>query len=222
MGNSLLDVEAVRRYLSGRVLVEMETREALVALTFDDGPHPRYTPRLLDLLSERGIPATFFLVGRRVRAFPALVRRMVAEGHEVASHGDFHIPITVLPAPLLRRELRAAARAITEAAGTAPRYFRPPMGWINDAALRTVRTLGYRPVIGSIHPRDFTRPGVERIVAHVTARVRPGSVIILHDGGARLGVDRTQTVAAAGRLIDELSGRGYRFRTLSGPAERPA
>jgi peptidoglycan-N-acetylglucosamine deacetylase len=222
MGNSLLDVAAVRRYLSGRVLVEMETGEDSVALTFDDGPHPRYTPGLLDLLAERGVPATFFLVGRRVRTFPSLVRRMAGEGHEVANHGDHHIPITVLPAPLLRREVRAAARAITEAAGSAPRFFRPPMGWINDAALRTVRALGYRPVIGSIHPRDFTRPGVERIVEHVTARVRPGSIVILHDGGARLSVDRSQTVAAVSRLIDELSGRGYRFRTLSGPAEAPA
>lgn len=222
MRNSLLDLEAVRRYLSGRVLVEMETGEPEVALTFDDGPHPRHTPWLLDLLAGRGVPATFFLVGRRVRAFSPLVRRMVEDGHEVANHGDHHIPITVLPPPLLRRELRAAARAITEAAGVAPRFFRPPMGWINDPALRTVRGLGFRPVIGSIHPRDFTRPGVDRIVEHVRARVRPGSIVILHDGGARLTVDRSQTVAAVGRLIDELAGRGYRFRTLSGPAGEPA
>jgi peptidoglycan/xylan/chitin deacetylase (PgdA/CDA1 family) len=215
MRPSLLDFAAVRRYLDRRVLCAVSTADRRVALTFDDGPHPEHTPALLDLLADRGVRATFFLVGRRVRCYPELVQRTVREGHEVGNHGDAHLPIILLSRRRLAAELERAETAIRNAAGVRPRYFRPPMGWINDRSLGVVRGMGYEPVIGDIHPRDSSRPGTDRIVSHVLDRVAPGSIIILHDGGWSLAVDRSQSVRAASRIIDRLHDQGYRFETLS-------
>ena len=110
------------------------------------------------------------------------------------------MPITVLPTPLLVREVSRTEELIREITKTRPTYFRPPMGWINGAALGVVRTLGYEPVIGTIHPRDFTSPGIDVIVERIQKRIAPGSIIILHDGGWRRGVDRSQTIEAVSRV----------------------
>jgi peptidoglycan/xylan/chitin deacetylase (PgdA/CDA1 family) len=215
MRPSLLDFAAVRRYLDRRVLCSVSTPERTLAVTFDDGPHPEHTPALLDLLAAAGVRATFFLVGRRVRRYPELARRAAGEGHELGNHGDAHLPITFLTRRRLETEVGRAETSIGDATGVRPLYFRPPMGWIDDRSLRVVRKMGYEPVIGSIHPRDSSRPGVGRIVNHVVERAAPGSIIILHDGGWRIAVDRRQSVQAAAGIIERLRDQGYRFQTLS-------
>jgi peptidoglycan/xylan/chitin deacetylase (PgdA/CDA1 family) len=212
---SLLDNPHVRAHLDRHLLCSIDTGEPRIALTFDDGPHPRHTPQLLGHLERAGVKATFFLVGRRVNAFPDLAREIAARGHEIGNHGFAHVPINLLPASLLRREIEGGGRAIEKATGIRARFFRPPMGWFTAPALRLVRKLGYEPVIGSIHPRDSTRPGVQVIVDHVLKRVTPGAIIILHDGGWSLRSDRSQSVRAAERLLEELPRRGYHFETLS-------
>jgi len=216
VSRSLLDLASVREYLGRRLLCSVATQDKVVALTFDDGPNPRYTPRLLDMFAAKGITATFFVVGRRARRFPELVKAAHDAGHEIGNHGDHHVPLSVLPPPLLRREIRACGELIASIVGRRPRFLRPPMGWFNDAVLSTVRELGYQPVVGSIHPRDSRRPGRDAIIEHVRRRVEPGAVIILHDGGWRLGVDRSQTIEAVDVLTDELLAAGYGLRTVSG------
>ena len=216
MSPSLLDVASVREYLGRRLLVSVPTEEPRLALTFDDGPHPRYTARLLDMFAAKGIVATFFVVGRRVRKFPDLLRAIHEAGHEVGNHGDHHVPLSMLPELILRREITVCGDLVAETIGVRPRFLRPPMGWINDSVLRVVRELGYEPVIGSIHPQDSRRPGREVILQRVRARIEPGAVIILHDGGWHLGVDRSQTLEAVDALTDELLEAGYGFETLSG------
>lgn len=215
MTRSLLDNPQVRAHLDRHLLCSIDTGEPRIALTFDDGPHPTHTPQLLSHLDRAGVKATFFLVGRRVNEFPELAREIAERGHEIGNHGFAHVPINLLPASLLRREIEGGGKAIENATGLRARFFRPPMGWFTASALRIVRKMGYEPVIGSIHPRDSTRPGVQVIVDHVLKRVVPGSIIILHDGGWSLRSDRTQSVRAAERLLDELPRRGYRFETLS-------
>jgi peptidoglycan-N-acetylglucosamine deacetylase len=217
---SLLDNVAVRAHLDRHLLCAVATDEKRLALTFDDGPHPRHTQELLDRLDAAGVKATFFLVGRRVSAFPDLARAIADRGHEIGNHGYLHVPITVLPPPLLRREVAKGGEAIEKATGKRPRFFRPPMGWITASALRIVRELGYEPVIGSIHPRDSTRPGIDAIVDHVLARIAPGAIIILHDGGWSVRSDRSQSIQAVGRLLEEIPRRGYRFETLGRLAAR--
>ncbi len=220
MSRSLLDVASVREYLSRRLLCSMETNDKVLALTFDDGPNPHHTPRLLDMFAAKGIDATFFVVGRRVRRFPEILKAVQDAGHEIGNHTNHHIPMSLLPPALLRREIRVCGELIESTTGQRPRFLRPPMGWINDYVLKTIRSMGYEPVIGSIHPQDSRRPGRDKIIQRVRKRVEPGSVIILHDGGWWLGVDREQTLEAVDILTDELLEAGYRFLTLSGMCPR--
>ncbi len=215
MSPSLLDVASVREYLSRRLLCSVETREKRLALTFDDGPHPRHTPKLLDMLASKDIRATFFVVGRRVRRYPEVLARAANEGHEIGNHSAHHVPLSLMPAPLIRRELEGCGDRVEGITGRRPRFMRPPMGWINDLVLKTARDLGYEPVIGSIHPQDSRQPGLDVILHRVRRRIEPGAIMILHDGGWRIGADRSQSIAAADILTDELLADGYRFETLS-------
>ena len=215
MSPSLLDIASVREYLSKRLLCGVQTPEKRLALTFDDGPNPRNTPALLDMLAAKGIRATFFVVGRRVRRFRDLLAQTAAAGHEIGNHGDHHVPLSPLPAAIIRRELNVCGNLVSAVTGRRPRFMRPPMGWINDKVLETTRELGYEPVIGSIHPQDSRRPGTTTILRRIRRRLEPGAIIILHDGGWRIGCDRSQTIAAVDIITDELLQAGYRFETLS-------
>jgi peptidoglycan-N-acetylglucosamine deacetylase len=215
MSRSLLDVASVREYLSRRLLCSVETSEKVLALTFDDGPNPKHTPRLLDMLAAKGIDATFFVVGRRVRKFPGILQAIHDAGHEIGNHTNHHVPMSLLPPVLLRREIRVCGDLVESVVGNRPRFLRPPMGWFNDYVLETIRSMGYEPVIGSIHPQDSRQPGREAILQRVRRRIEPGGVIILHDGGWRLGVNRQQTLEAVDILTDECLEAGYGFLTLS-------
>lgn len=215
MSPSLLDIASVREYLSKRLLCRVQTSEKRLALTFDDGPNPRNTPALLDMLAAKGIRATFFVVGRRVRRFRDLLAQTAAAGHEIGNHCDHHVPLSPLPAVIIRRELNVCGNLVAAVTGHRPRFMRPPMGWINDKVLETTRELGYEPVIGSIHPQDSRRPGTTAILRRIRRRLEPGAIIILHDGGWRIGCDRSQTIAAVDIITDELLQAGYRFETLS-------
>jgi len=215
MSRTLLDVPQVRDYLERHFLLRVETTEPRIALTFDDGPSPRNTPRLLDLLAGKGIPATFFVLGRYVRRFPHVVKRAADEGHELASHGTWHLPLPLLPDAVIRRDIETTGRMLEKLLGTRPRYFRPPMGWFNGRVLRVIERLGYQPVIGSVYPKDSDRPGADAIVDRVLRRVGPGDIVILHDSGWSSRSNGDQTLEEVDRLTDILGERGYRFDTLT-------
>lgn len=212
---NLLESERVRSYIRGKLLLSVPTAGRRVALTFDDGPSPRNTPVLLDVLSRHRIRATFFLVGAHVRRHPELVTRIAEEGHEIANHSEHHLILPLLPTPLLRREILKPAERIEALTGKRPRFFRPPMGWFSGRVLRVLAEEGFDPVIGSINPQDSRRPPAERIEAFVMERVGPGSVVILHDGGRSPRADRSGTVEAVDRIAGRLLADGYRFETLS-------
>jgi peptidoglycan/xylan/chitin deacetylase (PgdA/CDA1 family) len=215
MSPTLLDLRFVRQYLRQKLLVSVPTSERRVALTFDDGPSPRNTPVLLDLLEQKSIAGTFFLVGKRVQQYGALTRRIYDAGHDIGNHGYHHLPMSLLPDRVIRWEILGTERKIVESTGAKPRYFRPPYGWFSDRLLEAVELLGYQSVIGSIHPRDSRQPGTSRILGRIRKRMEPGSIIILHDGGWRELASRDQTIDAVDQLTDELGAEGYRFDTLS-------
>lgn len=214
MSPTLLHVDPIRRFLEGVVLCSVPAAERTIALTFDDGPNPRNTPRLLDLLARKQIPATFFVLGKRLGPFGEITRRAHDEGHQIENHGYWHFPISLLPTPLLRREIRRAGDAIEDCTGRRPRFFRPPMGWFSNRCLRVLEEEGYHPVIGNIHPEDSRRPSPDVLLNRIRPRLAPGSILILHDGGWRQGVDRSPTLEAVDRLTDELTADGYHFATL--------
>ena len=193
-----------------------------VALTFDDGPDPRSTPKILEILEAEGLRAAFFVVGERVRAHPELVARLHEAGHLVCNHTDSHEMLFHFrrwgPA---RRELRACSDAIAEVIGERPAFFRSPQGAKNPALGDVVRSEGLTAIGWQVRGLDAMGADAETISTRVTEGTRPGGVIMLHDGGGFGGKeDRTPTVDALPRIISRLKERGLRFRRLDELIER--
>jgi peptidoglycan/xylan/chitin deacetylase (PgdA/CDA1 family) len=181
-----------------------------VALTIDDGPDPHWTPQVLDLLARYHVRATFSLVGIEAYAHGDLVRRIVAEGHTVANHTMTH------PQPFTRRaparideEIGRAQSVLVDALGVPPRLFRSPGGDWSPAVLTAAARHGMAPIDWDIDPRDWARPGPDRIIRRMLA-ARPGDIVLCHDGGGNRG----QTVQALRTVLPRLLGRGYAFITL--------
>ena len=194
----------------------MDEVDDRVALTFDDGPSRHDTARVLDLLAHHDAKATFFTLAHKVDRRPELVRRMVAEGHEVAIHGDWHLPPPMLPTPLLRREIERSALAVKRAAGVTARHYRPPFGLMLPAQADLVRALGYTSVLGDVYPEDAYQPGVRRIVERVLSRLCAGSILILHDGSALGELSRAQTVESLGIILEHMRSRALRGVSVEG------
>lgn len=211
---SLLHTPQYSSWARGHLVCRMEGVDDRFALTFDDGPSPRITPLLLDLLAARGARATFFLLAGNVRRRPDLIARMVAEGHEPAIHGDRHWPLALLPPAGIRGEIDRCARAIAAAAVSVPRHYRPPFGFMMPGQAAYVRHLGYLPVLGDVYPEDAQGPGVSPIVERVMRRLTGGSILILHDGSPQWGADRSQTLEAAGIILERVAARGLAAVTV--------
>jgi peptidoglycan/xylan/chitin deacetylase (PgdA/CDA1 family) len=181
-----------------------------VYLTFDDGPAPAWTPRVLELLARHRARATFFVVGRHAVAHPELVRQAYAAGHGVGNHTWTHRRLTRLGAGALEAEVGATSAAIQRATGAPVRCLRPPYATVDAASAERARALGMRLVMWDLDTGDWRRPGAGVIAGRVLSRVRSGDVVLLHDGGG----DRSQTVAALQQVLAALSARGYRFSAL--------
>lgn len=181
-----------------------------VALTFDDGPDPRVTPVILDILKERGARATFFCVGMPALAHCEIVKRIAREGHTLGSHTMRHAWWTnFLFGRMLLREIGRAQTAVARSSGRPPMYFRPPMGLTNPHMPGALRRLGM--VMVGWDARSFDRGGdAEKIIARVVKKARDGSIILLHDAGVR---PETAASAVAG-IIDALRAKGYTFASL--------
>ena len=186
-----------------------------IALTLDDGPDPRYTPQVLDVLRRYEVTATFFMIGCSVRARPEIVRAVAEEGHQIANHTWSHPSLTRLGARRIRTELERASEAIYDVTDEEPAVFRAPGGAWSPATFQVCRSLGLRPVDWSVDPRDWSRPGVNHIVDTIMRQTRDGSIILSHDGrGDRhSSPDRSQTVAALRTVLPRLLDAGYHFVT---------
>ncbi|HON42975.1 MAG TPA: polysaccharide deacetylase family protein [Bacillota bacterium] len=191
---------------------------SLVALTFDDGPNPEYTPFILDTLKAKGVHATFFLVGEEVERYPDLARRIVEEGHEVGSHTHSHRNMMGLQAHLMKQEIVCSEDAITRACGEPPRLFRPPRGLYDERLIEQLRERHYALALWSISSMDWTEASEASMVHRLSRVVRNGDVILFHDSGgivANSGGSRTNTVRALPHVIDRLRDRGFAFATVS-------
>lgn len=201
--------------LFGPTIHRLPTRDRAVALTFDDGPNPEATPLVLDALAERGVKATFFILGRHAERWPDLVARVAADGHAVGNHGYFHRKLHLRSPAYVRRDLELGTETIVNAGAPRPRLFRAPHGFRSPWVTYIARTLGQRTVGWSLGVWDSDRPGVEEIARRTVDGAAPGSILLLHDGdGYDPAGDRMQTAQAVPLLVDELLGRGYRFALL--------
>ncbi|MFB9236671.1 glycosyltransferase [Plantactinospora siamensis] len=194
-----------------------------IALTFDDGPDPVWTPRVLDVLRRHGVPATFFVIGSEVVRHPRLARRIVADGNEVGAHTFTHPDIARLPTWRRSIEYRQTTAAIAYATSTRPTLLRFPYSSEPDAidndlysAVREVGRLGNLTVVNDTDSQDWARPGVNAILANAAPRDNRGAVVLMHDAGG----DRSQTVAALDRFIPMMQSRGYTFTTVTGGLNR--
>ncbi len=202
-------------YVFGPVLGWLPTRERVAALTFDDGPNPDATPRILDALASDGVPATFFILGRHAERWPALVRRVHEEGHAIGNHGYYHRKLHFRSPDYVRDDLTCGADAIAQACGARPALFRAPHGfrspWVNAIA----RSLGERVIGWSLGVWDSDRPGADVIAQRTVRGARPGSILLLHDGdGYDAAGDRRQTAEAVPVVLGGLAARGYRLVTV--------
>jgi len=188
-----------------------------VAITFDDGPDPVYTPEILDILKEKDVRATFFLVGKNVRSYPEIARRIVEEGHSIGNHTHTHKSLIPLSAKNTYKEIKDAEAAIEEATGVRPTLFRPPRGVYSSYARKFLKEEGYTLVLWDLSTVDWAELAPNKIVANVINKVRPGSIILLHDSGDLItyrGGNRNSTVKALPEIIDRLRAQGYEFVTI--------
>jgi peptidoglycan/xylan/chitin deacetylase (PgdA/CDA1 family) len=179
------------------------------AITFDDGPHPQNTPRLLDMLRARNIKATFYVIGRSVNLYPQVVRRTVAEGHEIGNHSDTHRLLSKLGDDELRQEMSRCRDAVGRAAGVQPRTMRPPYGGLLQRQRELVHAeFGYPTILWSCDPLDWKRPGSSVVSSRILAGTSAGGIVLAHDL-------HSQTVDAMPATLDGLLRRGFRFVTVS-------
>ncbi|MCW3839471.1 polysaccharide deacetylase family protein [Micromonospora yasonensis] len=176
-----------------------------VALTFDDGPNPRWTPQILDQLRAAHVTATFCLVGKEARRYPQLVARIVREGHQLCNHSWRHdMDLGRRPVAQIRADLVRTNQAIRAAVPKAKiSWFRQPGGRWTPEEVAVAGQLGMRPLHWSVDPQDWDRPPAKTIIKRVESAARPGSVVLMHDAGG----DRSQTVAACRTLIPDLRRR---------------
>jgi peptidoglycan/xylan/chitin deacetylase (PgdA/CDA1 family) len=179
-----------------------------VALTFDDGPDPDATPRLLRLLAARNLRATFFLIGTRAAQHPDVVRAIADAGHEVGNHTWRHRNAWLLPPAAAVREITEGARILGDILGRAPRLYRPPWGIVNAATLATARRLGLVTVLWSIQHEGLRPRTPAAQLRHVTDRLHDGAIVDLHDAPGLPGAPE-RLLATMPDLLDALEGRGY-------------
>ena len=181
-----------------------------VGLTFDDGPHPRGTPAVLDALAMAGAQATFFVVGEQLRAHAALAGEIVAEGHRLAVHGDRHLCTSLRTPRGLRRDLDRCAALVSELGGIAPDSYRPPYGIFSPLALAEARRRGWTALLWSRWGRDWQAGATPAwVTRRATHGIQAGDVVLLHDADHYSAHDSWQrTAAALPRILDELARRG--------------
>ena len=196
----------------GRALSSLPGSGKRVALTFDDGPNPDATPRILDELAAANVKATFFLLGRHVDKWPEIAKRVATDGHAIGNHGYFHRKLHVHGPAYVRMDLTKGMEAIERATGVTPRLFRAPHGFRSPWVTSIASSLGQRTIGWSLGVWDSDRPGAEVIAKRTIQGTKPGSILLLHDGdGYDINGDRKQTAQAIPTIVRTLLAQGYTF-----------
>lgn len=189
-----------------------DTEEKVIALTFDDGPHPRYTDKILDILKEYGIKATFFTVGENAALYPDQLKRIAEEGHEIGNHTYTHADLKRIDKETLMRELGETERIIEELTGKRPTVFRPPEGRCNETVVSCANERGYTTVLWTVDPRDWASPPARSVAEVIIKNVKCGSVILCHDYNSNKSCPTPEALRV---VIPALIDKGYSFVTVS-------
>ncbi|CAH2714127.1 Peptidoglycan-N-acetylglucosamine deacetylase [Neobacillus rhizosphaerae] len=198
---------------TGQVVWDVTTKKKVIALTFDDGPNPIYTPQVLAVLEKYNANATFFQIGNRMERYPEVVQQVVEAGNELGNHSMTHPYENKVGFQQMHFEIIQAERIIQKYQPNHPKLFRPPGGYLDNDLLQEAKRQGYKVVLWSYHQelKDWSLPGAPVIANHVIRHARNGDIILLHDGGG----DRSQTVEALKIFLPALKEKGYQFVTVS-------
>lgn len=205
-------IRSVLQIRHPKVLFHGDRTRSEIALTFDDGPHPRDTPQVLDVLAKHGVRATFFLIGHGIERHSHLVKRIHQSGHQPALHCYRHLPFPMESASTLNRQLDQSRKAIARACDIPPetiRHIRPPYGVFTAKTLTLLKEWGYRLVLWDNMPLHFLQP-IQRTITQILERTLPGSILVLHDGKGH-GVKVAGIVDA---VIPRLKAKGFEFVTI--------
>jgi polysaccharide deacetylase family sporulation protein PdaB len=189
-------------------LMRGDAAKKQIAITFDDGPHPVYTPDLLDILKRYQAKATFFLVGEMAEKYPYLVQAELAAGHSIGNHTYHHVNLTKIPEEYVATEIKACGEVLRSITGQAPHLFRPPGGDYTPSVAEAAEVLGYTMVLWTDDPGDYASPGQKVIETRVLSRVSNGGIVLIHDGVQ-------QTVDVLPQILSFLKKRGYQFVTIN-------
>jgi peptidoglycan-N-acetylglucosamine deacetylase len=180
-----------------------------IALTFDDGPQEKLTPKLLDLLAEHHIKATFFVIGQNAAEYPDIVARAAREGHEIGNHSWSHPNLAKMSDENVRRQLRETDDAIKQATGKRPTLMRPPYGNLSTRQKQWVhQEFGYKVILWDVDPLDWKRPGPSVVTNRIMKETRPGSIVLSHD-------IHPGTIEAMHDTLNQLEAKGFKFVTVS-------
>ncbi len=199
----------------GRTFTGLARGAKQIALTYDDGPNDPHTFRLLDVLANHNVRATFFLIGRYVRERGDIAREVAKAGHIIGNHTFTHPLLTLKSAAEVRKELTDCRSALHDTIGTHSNLFRPPFGGRRPAVLHIARELGLEPIMWNVTGYDWNAPPAAVIEQKCAKQIRGGDVILLHDGGHKqMGADRSQSVIATDHMITRYKSEGYEFVTI--------
>ena len=198
--------QEIRKGLRFSKLMRGNPASRAVALTFDDGPHPQYTPKLLAILAKYNVKATFFVVGKQVEVNPSLIKLEDAAGHQIANHTYHHVNLTRIPDDEVRVEWQACNDVVKAITGKTMRFCRPPGGDYDADVIKAAQETGLITVLWTDDPGDYASPGDRVIETRVLDRISNGGIILLHDGVQ-------QTIDVLPQIIETLQRRGFRFET---------
>ena len=193
------------------VYVHQNTAEKKIALTFDDGPHPSKTPKILDVLDKYGVKATFFVIGENAKLYPDVLRDVHARGHEIGNHTFSHKCINKMSFSSLLETVSKCNEAIKEITGEKPVFFRPPQGYVNDGIAEQLYSEGYDVILWRVDTYDWQGRSAEKIYNSVIKSVKCGDIILMHDFISY----ESHTAEALELIIPKLISDGYEFVTVS-------
>lgn len=205
-------IAATHRFqIFGDLVTQVKTDEKVVAITYDDGPNPPYTNQLLEVLDDLKIKATFFLIGRNVESYPDTSRAILDGGHELGNHSYSHEELLFRSKSFVNLEIEKTDQLLRQVGAVGKIHFRAPFGYKGIVLPWLLSKLEKKHILWNVDPRDYMAETPEDVVKLAKKRTRPGSIILMHDGGG----DRDLTVAATRSLVQTLRAEGYRFATVS-------
>lgn len=200
----------------GDTLTGVKTDKKIIALTFDDGPYPPYTQQLLQVLADKNVHATFFMVGDNAFEHQNIVKLVHAQGHEIALHAGRHQDLLKLSRQEIAANIDSGKMTLEWLTGEKIKYMRPPHGFRDWVVMGEIEKAGLRAVNWDVIPRDWTNPGAGEIALRVCEKAHPGAIVLLHDGDSpKKTASRRQTIEATAMIIDRLRAEGYEFVTIS-------